>query len=160
MVKITLLIIQTNLIERRTNKMKKNYILINTKKLLIPTWLKLVIFYAVNSLFTALLAFIDSSSARIFNVSSSKIVAVTMFINIFVTLALMYDLIPKFKKIIAILYSIFYLFMYVRIDEDAHDYLYIGLMLLIFFMIFLNIVFSKRVKNRSIIENKINEELI
>ena len=124
---------------------KKKYILINSEKLLISTWLKVVIFFALNALFTSLMTFVANSISSVFNIEPLKVFQVTLFINVFVILALIYDLIPKFKKIIAISFSVFYSFMYMGISNDP---LYIDSMLLILFMVFLNIIFNKRIKNK------------
>lgn len=129
--------------------MKRKYILINSEALLVPTWVKIIIYIALTVLFANIMGFVDRAISSSFGIEQFKVLRVTCFIRAFIYLALTYDLVPRFKKTIGIASTIIDTFVYINLLRDK---LFIIPFILMIFMIILNIIFAKKyrkVKNKN-----------
>ena len=128
--------------------MKRNYILIDIKKFNISSLMKWVTFIALSVLFTCIMVAIEGLISNVLGIDRFLVLRYTFFIRTIFELILVYDMIPRFKKSISIIVSMFFYLDYMVIDMRTRDSLHIGQSLLLILMVVMNIVLAKKYKKQ------------
>lgn len=135
--------------------MKKSYILIDSKKLMVSDFLKWIIFIAFICLFNFIMIDFQSLILNLFKINFYTVISFSFFIRNVVYLILIYDLIPRFKQSIAIIISIVNVFQCMLFSIMANDPLHLTIIIFLIFTIIMNINFAKgskkRVKNKEVV---------
>lgn len=121
--------------------MKRDYILINSKKLNIPNWGKWIILYLICNITPIVVGILGLIIAFHMGVDFSIRYQVSYYIDAFIMLTFIHDLAPKFKKFFSTLASMWAIIMY-----KGSDYMYGSLPVLVFIVIviFYNIILYKK----------------
>lgn len=124
--------------------MKKNYILINSERLKVSNWIKwlLLIFSCYFCLFV--IAIVESLVSKSMNINIYKILLGTCYIRAFIILSFIYDLAPRFKKSISVIWSILISYLYLGFGRRSGDRLYLITLLFIFVIVVFNILLNKK----------------
>lgn len=126
--------------------MKKEYIIINSKKLKIPNWSKwLILFLSSNIIpiviyIPILLIGFQLNVNVIFNARYQ----ITWFISPLIILTLIYDLAPKYKKFFSTMVSLFYILLLFGI---RHQTGWISFLITFIVIILYNILLYKKKNN-------------
>ncbi len=89
--------------------MKKEYIIINSKKLKIPNWSKWIILFLCSSIVQIAIPLLGLLIGFRIGLECNTIYQISWFISAIITLTLIYDLAPKFKKFFSALVSFVYI---------------------------------------------------
>jgi len=127
--------------------MKKSYIFIDNKKLMVSDFLKWIIFIAFICLFNFIMIDFQSLTSNLFKINYYVVINFSFFIRNVVYLILIYDLIPRFKLSIAILISIVDVLQCMVFSTMVNDSLHLTIIFLIFSII-MNIIFAKGARRR------------
>ena len=124
--------------------MKRKYILINNEKLNISSWIKWIILIVSYFLCLLVISIVENLASNLTHISMENIGQVTFYIRAFIILSLIYDLAPRFKVSISIIYSVLASLLYLNIDAKAGDRLYLGTLLFLIGIILYNIYLYKK----------------
>jgi hypothetical protein len=128
--------------------MKREYIIINSKKLKIPNWSKWLILFLISNIIQiaiyvpVLLIGFRLGVGVIFNARYQ----ITWFISALIILTLIYDLAPKLKKFFSVMVSLVYILLLFGIRRETG---WISFLITFIIIILYNIVLYKKKINEN-----------
>jgi hypothetical protein len=129
--------------------MNREHLLINSERLKVANWAKWIILISTNIVSMILMSLVENLVSITQHIPLAKIYVITFYIRGFITLSLIHDLAPRFKKTISIIWSMYLAFIYLSHDAHAGDKLYLGTLLFIILNIIFNIFIYRRAKKEN-----------
>lgn len=99
--------------------MKKEYIIINSKKLKIPNWSKWIILFLCSSIVQIAIPLLGLLIGFRIGLEYITIYQISWFISAIITLTIIYDLAPKFKKFFSALASFVYIMLLFGMEHQT-----------------------------------------
>lgn len=126
--------------------MKKEYIIINSKKLKIPNWSKWIILFLCSSIVQIAIPLLGLLIGFRIGLEYITIYQISWFISAIITLTLIYDLAPKFKKFFSALASFVYIMLLFGMEHQTG---WISFLITFIIIILYNILLYKKKNNEN-----------
>lgn len=124
--------------------MRKEYIIINSKKLKIPNWSKWIILFLCSNIVQIAIPLLGLVIGFHIGLEYNTIYQISWLISAIIILTLIYDLAPKFKKFFSALVSFVYLMLLIGM---VHHTGWISFLITFIIIISYNILLYKKKSN-------------
>lgn len=124
--------------------MKRKYMLINSEKINVPHGVKWLVLIGVGYLWLIVISLIEMLIHNLMKLDIQSIQGITFYLRVFIVLSLIYDLAPRFKRTISIIWSVLAFLIYIGIDFRSGDRLFLGSILFMILITLYNVFLWKK----------------